>query len=308
MDFYIREHRPEPPPAYESKNTQFNGEPMPTVQRSGFVSSLWETAVANTQKRMPAELTNFKAPDILRIVCTEAEARKEDSKAKQWKVKIPAKDGHEIKLRDVYGNIISCATRFRDVGDLAIQADPGHAALPWAVIRLCLTAAINEHEMYGVMMQGIEMVSGLVTHYIVIERIFIDEDSDHASAVKNSLLALYTAIMDFLLEALKYFPKPSPSHDENDKKWHIRQKLATGADKFKRTFQSLDATAQASIKGLLTKVSSVKNNVDWDANHAYAAMNIQVLDGFGKTEPYSRPTRKHGTSGRRKGSTPGSHP
>ncbi len=152
------------------------------------------------------------------------------------------------------------------------------------MIRLCLTAAINEHEMYGVMMQGIEMVSGLVTHYIVIERIFIDEDSDHASAVKNSLLALYTAIMDFLLEALKYFPKPSPSHDENDKKWHIWQKLATGADKFKRTFQSLDATAQASIKGLLTKVSSVKNNVDWDANHAYAAMNIQVLDEFGKTQ------------------------
>jgi len=83
MDFYIREHRPEPRPAYESKITQFNGEPKPTVQRSGFVSSLWETAVANTQTRMPAELTNLKAPDILRIVCTEAEARREDSKAKQ---------------------------------------------------------------------------------------------------------------------------------------------------------------------------------------------------------------------------------
>lgn len=251
MDISIREHRPEPPPAYESKNTQFNGEPKPTVQRSDFVTSLWETAVANTQKRMPAELTNLKAPDILRIVRTEAEARGKDSEAKQWKIKLPGKDGHEIKLRDVYDNIISCATRFREVGDLAIQADPGYAALPWAVIRLCLTAAINEHEMYGVMMQGIEMVSGLVTHYIVIERIFIDEDSDHANAVKDSLLALYTAIMDFLLEALKYFPKPSPTHDENNKQWDIRQRVATGADKVKRAFQSLDTTAQASIKGLL---------------------------------------------------------
>lgn len=123
--------------------------------------------------------------------------------------------------------------------------------------------------MYGVMIQGIKMVSGLVTHYIVIERIFIDEDSDHANAVKNSLLALYTAIMDFLLEALKYYPAAPPQREENDKKWHFRQKLAT---------------AQASMKGLLIKVSTVKNNVDWDANHAYAAMNIQVLDGFGKTQ------------------------
>ena len=288
MDFYIRQPKSDPPPAYESKESLPNGQPKPTVQKSGFVSKLWETAVAKTQKRMPAELSNLEAPDILSTVCYEAEARKEDSKAKQWKVKMPGKDGHEVVLRDVYGSIVSCATKFRDVGDLAIQADPGHAALPWAVIRLCLTAAINEHEMYGVMMQGIEMVSGLVTHYIVIERIFSNEDSDHANAVKNSLLALYTAIMDFLLEALKYFPPPKPVREENDKKWHVRQHLASGADKVRRAFQSLDATAQASIKALLTKVSNIKNNVDSDSNHAYATMNIQVLDGFGKTQSRMR--------------------
>jgi hypothetical protein len=43
-----------------------------------------------------------------------------------------------IYFRDVYNHIASCVQKFREVGDVAIQYDPGHAALPWAGVRFSL--------------------------------------------------------------------------------------------------------------------------------------------------------------------------
>ena len=96
--------------------------------------------------------------------------------------------------------------KFRDVGEIAIQASPPQAALPWAIVRLCLTAAFNKHKFYGVVIQDLEMVSSIVSHYIVIERVFVGMESGNARAVRNSILALYAAVLQFLLEALKFFP------------------------------------------------------------------------------------------------------
>ena len=132
--------------------------------------------------------------------------------------------------------------------------------------------------MYRIVMQGLEMISNLVTHYIVIEQIFVVENTDHTRAVKNSLLALYTAIMNFLLEALNYFP---PVHHEEGDKYELRQKLAWKA---KRAFRSLNPSAQVAAKGLLEKVSKAKANVDSDANHAYATKNLKLLNEFGDAQ------------------------
>lgn len=243
---------------------------------------MWEAAVEKTKKKLPEEFEKSDPSDILQTVCDEAKARQDESSGKQWKVKVPGKKGESVKLRDAYGVIALCAARFRDVGDIAAPAST-MSAVPWAIIRLCLTAAINEHETYCVMIEGLEMVSSLVTHYVVIERIFVDEDSDHARAVQNSLLALYTAIMEFLLDALNYFPRIR--HDEAHQSW-LHHKTASAAAKIKSAFRSLDSTALASVKGLLGKISSAKSSVDHDANHAYANMNLQVLDEFGQVQSH----------------------
>ncbi|KAL9596338.1 MAG: hypothetical protein Q9219_005855 [cf. Caloplaca sp. 3 TL-2023] len=283
MDVYVQERKSDPPPSYQQSTSQIQSGSKPSVQKSAYVSSLWEAAAAKSKRALPQEIVNADPSNILLNVCDEAKARQDESERKQWKVKKPGKSGEEVKLREVYGVIASCASRFRDVGDLVVQADPVHTALPWLVIRTCLTAAINEHEMYGIMIQGLEMVSGLVTHYVVIEQIFVIEDSAHARAVKNSLLALYTAVMDFLLEALSYFPPVR--HEEDEKHW-FRYKAASGAAKVKRAFHALDPTAQAAAKGLLDTISKAKANVDADANHAYATKNMEVLGEFGKGQDH----------------------
>lgn len=274
MDLFVQDRKPDPPLPCENNTSAAGGRAQPSVQKSRYASSLWKAAAVKSKEKLLQELADAAPSSILSDVCDEVKARQDESEKKQRKVKKPGKNGGEVKLREIYGVIASCATRFRDVGDLVVKADPVHTTLPWLVIRTCLTAAINEHEMYGIMIQGLGMVSGLVTHYIVIEQIFVVEDTDHTRAVNNSLLALYAAIMDFLLAALKYFP---PVHHEAGDKHSLRNKLA---GKVKRAFRSLDPSSQVAAKGLLDTVSKAKANVDNDANHAYGTKNLELLGKF----------------------------
>ena len=41
-------------------------------------------------------------------------------------------------IRDVFDKIVRWIDVFKQVGDIAVQYDPAHAALPWAAIRLVL--------------------------------------------------------------------------------------------------------------------------------------------------------------------------
>ena len=275
------------PPAYGSKEFNLCGRQNPVVQESSYTSSLWADAVGEIREQLPGEireqlpdhLNGSRASDILSTVIKEAEDRQKDSAAKKLQIEVPGKSGKKVKLRDVYGGILRFAMRFRDVGDIAIQASPPQAALPWAVVRLCLTAAFNEHEFYGVVIQGLEMVCSIVSHYIVIERVFVGMESDNARAVRNSILALYADVLRFLLVALEFFPSPEKVDDDRG---YIRSKFAFGADKVRRTFRNLSVTYQDSVKNILTQVSNRKDSVDSDAGHAYAEMNSDAFDRIGK--------------------------
>jgi len=56
---------------YESKDTLVNGRPKPSVQKSRFVASLWEAAVAKTLKISALKGISTPEPaDLLQNVCT----------------------------------------------------------------------------------------------------------------------------------------------------------------------------------------------------------------------------------------------
>ena len=273
-------------PAHGSKEFNLSSRQNPIVQESSYTSSLWADAVGKIRKQLPSEileqlpddLNESAASQILSTVIEEAEERQKDSAAREHQINVPGKSGKRVKLRDVYGGILSVAMKFRDVGDIAIQASPPQAALPWPIVRLCLTAAFNKHEFYGVIIQGLEMVSSIVSHYIVIERVFVGMESGNARAVRNSILTLYAAVLQFLLETLKFFPPEKVDED----KGYVRKKFAPGVDKVRRTFRNLDVTYQDSVKNILTQVSKGKVSVDSAAGHAYAEMNFDAFDRFGK--------------------------
>ena len=70
--------------------------------------------------------------DIL-VIIREKQAL---SNQKQWKLK--RKDGREIVLRDIFNRITDSVNKFKEVGDVLVQYDPVHTAIPWAVVRFVL--------------------------------------------------------------------------------------------------------------------------------------------------------------------------
>jgi hypothetical protein len=46
--------------------------------------------------------------------------------------------GDDIVLRDVAMKIVQWVDKFKQIGDIAVQYDPGHAILPWAIFRFLL--------------------------------------------------------------------------------------------------------------------------------------------------------------------------
>jgi hypothetical protein len=60
---------------------------------------------------------------------------------KQWS--IPGGSGNTIKVRDIFTKITKWIEKFIEVGDVAVQCDPGHAALPWAAVRAILKVGHN---------------------------------------------------------------------------------------------------------------------------------------------------------------------
>ena len=62
-------------------------------------------------------------------------AKREMCLENQWEFEIL---GRAVNLRYQADKIISWLAKFKEVGDIVIQKDPGHTALPWAGIRLLL--------------------------------------------------------------------------------------------------------------------------------------------------------------------------
>ena len=62
------------------------------------------------------------------------------AKGEQWKVKFR---GEEVMLRDVGMKILHWVDKFKQVGDIIVQYDPAHAALPWAGFRFLLQVGLN---------------------------------------------------------------------------------------------------------------------------------------------------------------------
>jgi hypothetical protein len=79
-------------------------------------------------------------PDLLEQVSDIATRNKEQCDVKRWRFKL---HGRDYILRDLAGKVVEWVNLFKQVGDVAIQHDPGYAALPWAGVRFLLE--VGEH-------------------------------------------------------------------------------------------------------------------------------------------------------------------
>jgi ankyrin repeat protein len=165
---------------------------------------LWARAVDSLDPQVIQRLhpTKTGARDIVNTALRAAEAKREVSIKNRWRIKRRSKE--DIVVRDVMEKIIHWIHRFKEVGDNAVQYDPGHAALPWAALRFILQAAINYFEVEREIFEGIELVTRLLAKFRRIEDIYIGPDAPAPAELEDALVGAYAKILENLAEAVKF--------------------------------------------------------------------------------------------------------
>lgn len=87
------------------------------------------------QKQIKAVQFKTATSALLEQFIETAQTKHQECKNRQWVVSV---GGKPIVIRAIMERLIDFAKRCRDIGNIAIQYDPGHAALPWAGFVLIL--------------------------------------------------------------------------------------------------------------------------------------------------------------------------
>ncbi|KAF0322087.1 ankyrin repeat protein [Colletotrichum asianum] len=173
--------------------------------------NLWDIArkrLTNTEEAQLAKAAvdnNTLSQQLLELV------QRKQQQCMDRRLKFKRSNGEVVIIRDVFEKVVRWLQRFKEVGDVATQYDPTHAALPWAAVRMLLQIAINDAESLGTIAEGIETVSSLITRCAVLETIHLSPHryplSKAHATLQDALVALYTAILSWLSVAGAYYEK-----------------------------------------------------------------------------------------------------
>ena len=110
-------------------------------QGKDVVGSLWARAMDNLSEKDKNTLETNKTGSNLDIeeLVEAVRAKQKTCLENQWGLEFR---GRSVNLRCQADKIISWLAKFKEVGDIAIQHDAGHAALPWAGIRFLLQVGL----------------------------------------------------------------------------------------------------------------------------------------------------------------------
>ena len=111
--------------------------------RSSPSTDLWNEALKSlsTERKAAIEYQISQQPssDTVDHLCTLIEQKRAECEKRGWKIEF---NGHRVILRDVAEKIFVWLHRFKEVGDVVVNYDPVHLALPWAGIRFLLEVGV----------------------------------------------------------------------------------------------------------------------------------------------------------------------
>ncbi|KAI2636665.1 hypothetical protein GGS21DRAFT_39862 [Xylaria nigripes] len=122
-------------------------------------------------------------------------------------------DGHQFSLSDTASRTIVWLNKFKEIGDIIVQYDPVHAALPWAAARFILQAIVVSEEQQAASLQIIERVTRIVHRCRVYEELYNRNtvNNDAAENLESALIRLYVLVLQGLVATGKFLSKPNGS-------------------------------------------------------------------------------------------------
>ena len=193
--------------------------------------NLWQEAVEKLPEKDKKSLELPKSGASATNIVEDALAgvRNSEDKVNRNLIRVKTKRG-EVPLRHYVDKLTKVLIQFREVGDTLVQYDPGHAALPWAGVRLLLNVsvvlsihgvtvtdesvrkiAVNDSSSFQDMAEGIELISAMITRYAVVESLYLLEDSSLRVQLTDGITKLYVAILKYLGVAKAYYNKSTIS-------------------------------------------------------------------------------------------------
>ncbi|KAF8535526.1 hypothetical protein BDD12DRAFT_855021 [Trichophaea hybrida] len=170
--------------------------------------SLWEKAIGQLtpQQRQTLAYLGIEsgAEDVasnLDVIRNEMERMLEGYQEQSWQFNFR---GENIVMRDVGRKILHWVDKFKEIGDIIIQYDPVHLALPWAAFRVLLKVCKSKQETTDAILVGLEKIACLIDRCTIYELLYIDKPVEASSSrnLEKSIIRLYTAILRFLTEAI----------------------------------------------------------------------------------------------------------
>ena len=73
------------------------------------------------------------------------------------------------------------------------------------LLKYLLQIAIRDIQTNGAILEGIEFVLNIIARYEVVERLYLQRDSSVRVALSSAVIQNYASILEFLLEANRYF-------------------------------------------------------------------------------------------------------
>jgi hypothetical protein len=100
--------------------------------------NLWNKAVEalSDEDRQHIDFHQLGKRATLEELIGGIEERRQICLQRRWKFK--KRNGEVVFVRDILEKMVKSVNKFKEIGDVAVQYDPSHAALPWVGIRMVL--------------------------------------------------------------------------------------------------------------------------------------------------------------------------
>ncbi|CAG9938653.1 unnamed protein product [Clonostachys rosea f. rosea IK726] len=173
-----------------------------TVRPSG--DNLWKAAVDSVGDELKAQI-DFKQEskvDTLGELLSVTEKAKKRLTDRAWSFK--RSSGEKVIVRDVLGKVAKWVNLVKQVGDFAVQFDPGHAGVAWAGIRFMLTVAVGDLDTYKGMFETTAEIAEYICRTAVLESLVKGKSSQAADELSRAIVKLYISILTYLSRATAY--------------------------------------------------------------------------------------------------------
>lgn len=135
-----------------------------------------------------------------------AERRKtECEKNKTWTIQY---HGETVSLSSKADKVLALCNRVKQIGDIAVAADPIHAGLPWAGIRLMLEVATAGRQQIAFLLEGFEVAFYLTNRLKAYIEYLADLPPNQATDnLEAALVKFFAFVLRFYADCIALYRK-----------------------------------------------------------------------------------------------------